>query len=140
MQRIDPDSGKVIATIEIGPPSCGGDIAAGGGSIWVSLHDYSLVQIRSFQLAEANVEPPAIDENTAVYSLSGRPTDVRSPSNSGGKADIAEVAEGPRADVATCMSGWRKVTRYLSGPAIASRLVVFDRGADGREMGNTSLT
>ena len=31
----------------------------------------------------------------AVYSLSGRPTDVRSPSNSGGKRTSPEVAEGP---------------------------------------------
>jgi len=45
VQRIDPVSGRVNATIEIGPPSCGGDIAAGGGSVWVSLHDFPLVQI-----------------------------------------------------------------------------------------------
>jgi virginiamycin B lyase len=45
VQRVDPDSGRVIATIDVGPPSCGGDIAAGGGSIWVSLHDFPLVQI-----------------------------------------------------------------------------------------------
>jgi virginiamycin B lyase len=45
VQRIDPLSGAVIATIETGHPGRGGDIATGGGYVWVSLRDVPLVQI-----------------------------------------------------------------------------------------------
>jgi hypothetical protein len=45
VQRIDPLSGAVIATIETGHPGRGGDIAAGDGYVWASLRDVPLVQI-----------------------------------------------------------------------------------------------
>ena len=45
VQRIDPMSGQVIASIETGHAGRGGDITAGGGYIWVTLRDVPLVQI-----------------------------------------------------------------------------------------------
>lgn len=45
IQRIEPMSGEVIATIETGHPGSGGDIATGGGYVWVTLRDVPLVQI-----------------------------------------------------------------------------------------------
>jgi virginiamycin B lyase len=45
VQRVDPMSGKVLASIETGHPGRGGDITAGGGYIWVTLSDVPLVQI-----------------------------------------------------------------------------------------------
>jgi len=35
VSRIDPKTNKVAATIEVGVPGPGGDIAAGEGAIWV---------------------------------------------------------------------------------------------------------
>ncbi|WP_157934506.1 hypothetical protein [Microvirga ossetica] len=45
LQRIDPASGEVIATIETGLVGRGGDIATGGGYVWFSLSGTPLVQI-----------------------------------------------------------------------------------------------
>src|SRR5215211_4866683 len=45
VQRIDPMSGQVIASIETGHAGRGGDITAGGGYIWVTLRGVPLVQI-----------------------------------------------------------------------------------------------
>jgi virginiamycin B lyase len=45
VQRIDPMSGNVIASIETGHAGRGGDITAGGGYIWATLRDVPLVQI-----------------------------------------------------------------------------------------------
>jgi YVTN family beta-propeller protein len=35
VSRIDPKTSKVVATIEVGVPGLGGDIAAGEGAVWV---------------------------------------------------------------------------------------------------------
>jgi streptogramin lyase len=46
VQRIDPESGVVIATIAARTPdACGGNIAAGGGYLWVSESGTPLIQI-----------------------------------------------------------------------------------------------
>ncbi|WP_262266176.1 Vgb family protein [Microvirga yunnanensis] len=45
VQRIDPASGQVIATIETGLSGRGGDIATGGGYVWLTLKDTPLIQI-----------------------------------------------------------------------------------------------
>jgi DNA-binding beta-propeller fold protein YncE len=45
VQRIDPDSGKVLATIATDHPGLGGDITTGGGFVWVTLQSVPLVQI-----------------------------------------------------------------------------------------------
>jgi virginiamycin B lyase len=45
VQRVDPTSGEVLASIETGHPGRGGDITAGGGYIWVTLRDVPLVQV-----------------------------------------------------------------------------------------------
>jgi virginiamycin B lyase len=43
--RVDPKTNKVVATIETGVPGLGGDIAAGEGSVWVTIKDFPLMRI-----------------------------------------------------------------------------------------------
>ena len=45
VQRIDPASGAVIATIETGLVGRGGDLTTGGGYVWLTLSGTPLVQI-----------------------------------------------------------------------------------------------
>jgi virginiamycin B lyase len=45
VQRIDPATGEVVATIETDHPGLGGDITTGGGFVWVTLKSVPLVQI-----------------------------------------------------------------------------------------------
>ena len=45
VQRIDPASGAVIATIETGLSGRGGDLTTGGGYVWLTLSGTPLVQI-----------------------------------------------------------------------------------------------
>jgi virginiamycin B lyase len=43
--RIDAKSNKVAATIEVGIPGGGGEIAVGGGSVWVTSFEYPITRI-----------------------------------------------------------------------------------------------
>jgi YVTN family beta-propeller protein len=43
--RVDPKTNKVAATIEVGVPGPGGDIAAGEGSVWVTSYDFPVSRI-----------------------------------------------------------------------------------------------
>jgi len=43
--RVDPKTNKVVATIETGVPGPGGDIAAGEGSVWVTMDQVPLMRI-----------------------------------------------------------------------------------------------
>ncbi|HTS29005.1 MAG TPA: hypothetical protein VMH81_24205 [Bryobacteraceae bacterium] len=45
VDRIDPKTNKVSKSIELGVPGAAGGIAAGGGSIWVTLADFPLTRI-----------------------------------------------------------------------------------------------
>ena len=45
MERIDAKTHKVVATIEVGVPGDGGDIAVGEGTVWVSSFDFPLSRI-----------------------------------------------------------------------------------------------
>ncbi len=45
VSRIDPQTNKVTATIEVGVPGSGGDIAVGEGSVWVTAFEYPLSRI-----------------------------------------------------------------------------------------------
>jgi DNA-binding beta-propeller fold protein YncE len=45
VSRIDPKTNKVAATIEVGVPGSGGDIAVGEGSVWVTAFEYPLSRI-----------------------------------------------------------------------------------------------
>jgi DNA-binding beta-propeller fold protein YncE len=45
VQRIDGQTGKLTATIELGWPGHGGDITTGGGYVWVSLTGMPVAQI-----------------------------------------------------------------------------------------------
>lgn len=45
VSRVDPKTGRVVATIDCGIPGPGGDIAAGEGSVWVTMHDVPLTRI-----------------------------------------------------------------------------------------------
>ena len=45
VSRIDPKTHKVVATIEVGVPGEGGDIAAGEGSVWVTSFDFPISRI-----------------------------------------------------------------------------------------------
>jgi len=45
VSRIDPKTDKVIATVDLGVPKATGDIAVGGGSIWVALTGFPLTRI-----------------------------------------------------------------------------------------------
>ncbi len=45
VSRIDPKTNKVTATVEVGVPGPGGDIAAGGGSVWVTAFDIPISRI-----------------------------------------------------------------------------------------------
>jgi virginiamycin B lyase len=45
VSRIDPTTNRVVATIEVGPGGPGGDIAFGGGFVWVTAVDIPLTQI-----------------------------------------------------------------------------------------------
>ena len=45
VSRIDPATNKVVATIEVGVPGGGGDIAVGEGSVWVTAFEYPLSRI-----------------------------------------------------------------------------------------------
>jgi len=45
VSRIDPATNKVVATIEVGVPGPGGDIAVGEGSVWVTAFEYPLSRI-----------------------------------------------------------------------------------------------
>jgi virginiamycin B lyase len=45
VSRIDPKTNKVVATIEAGLPGTGGDIAAGEGSVWVTLFGFPISRI-----------------------------------------------------------------------------------------------
>jgi YVTN family beta-propeller protein len=45
VSRIDPGTNRVVATIDAGVPGQGGDIAIGGGFVWVTMIDIPLTQI-----------------------------------------------------------------------------------------------
>jgi streptogramin lyase len=45
VDRIDPKTNKLSKTIELGVPEAGGGIAAGAGSIWVTLAEFPLTRI-----------------------------------------------------------------------------------------------
>ena len=45
VSRIDPKTNKVVATIEVGVPGEGGDIAVGEGSVWVTSFEFPLSRI-----------------------------------------------------------------------------------------------
>jgi virginiamycin B lyase len=45
VSRIDPTTNLVVATVEVGVPGQGGDIAVGEGSVWVTAIDVPLTQI-----------------------------------------------------------------------------------------------
>ena len=45
VQRVDPNTNKVTATIKIGRSAIGGDIATGGGYVWVSMQGTPVAQI-----------------------------------------------------------------------------------------------
>jgi virginiamycin B lyase len=45
VSRIDPATNKVVATIDVGVPGPGGEIAAGEGSVWVTVFDVPLSRI-----------------------------------------------------------------------------------------------
>lgn len=45
VSRINPDTNKVAATIDCGIPGDGGDITAGGGSVWVSVPGIPVTRI-----------------------------------------------------------------------------------------------
>ena len=60
VQRIDPASGKVVATIETGYAGPGGDITTGGGYVWVMVRETPLIQIDpKTNLVVALLEAPA---------------------------------------------------------------------------------
>jgi streptogramin lyase len=42
---VDPKTNKVVATITVGGETAGGDIAAGAGSVWVSLQGAPILRI-----------------------------------------------------------------------------------------------
>jgi DNA-binding beta-propeller fold protein YncE len=43
--RVNPDTNKVVATIQVGGDTAKGDIDAGAGSVWVSLPGTPIVRI-----------------------------------------------------------------------------------------------
>ena len=43
--RVDPKTNKVVATIEVGVPGTGGEIAAGEGSVWVTVFQFPISRI-----------------------------------------------------------------------------------------------
>ena len=45
VSRIDPKTNKVVATIEVGVPGGGGEIAVGEGSVWVTAFEFPLSRI-----------------------------------------------------------------------------------------------
>jgi virginiamycin B lyase len=45
VSKIDPKTNKVTATIEVGVPGEGGDIAAGEGSVWVTSFGFPISRI-----------------------------------------------------------------------------------------------
>ncbi len=45
VSRIDPATNKVVATIEVGVPGGGGDIAVGEGSVWMTAFEHLLSRI-----------------------------------------------------------------------------------------------
>jgi len=45
VSRVDPKTNRLIATIPTGVPGTGGDIAAGEGSVWVTMNDVPLMRI-----------------------------------------------------------------------------------------------
>jgi YVTN family beta-propeller protein len=45
VSRIDPKTNKVVATIEVGVPGGGGDIAVGEGSVWVTSFEFPISRI-----------------------------------------------------------------------------------------------
>ena len=45
VSRIDPKTNKVVATIEVGVPGGGGEIAVGEGSLWVTAFQFPLSRI-----------------------------------------------------------------------------------------------
>ena len=45
MTRVDAKSNKVVATIEVGVPGGGGDIAVGEGSVWVTAFEFPITRI-----------------------------------------------------------------------------------------------
>jgi DNA-binding beta-propeller fold protein YncE len=45
VSRIDPKTNKVVATIDVGVPGGGGDIATGEGSVWVTSFDFPISRI-----------------------------------------------------------------------------------------------
>jgi len=60
---IDPKTNKVAATIEVGVPGEGGDIAAGEGSVWVT----------SFEFPISRIDPAS---NTVVQQFAGKGGDA----------------------------------------------------------------
>src|SRR4029453_14734690 len=45
VSRIDPKTNKVVATIDVGVPGPGGEIAVGEGSVWVTAFEFPLSRI-----------------------------------------------------------------------------------------------
>ena len=45
VSRIDPKTNKVVATIEVGVPGGGGEIAVGEGSVWVTSFEFPISRI-----------------------------------------------------------------------------------------------
>lgn len=45
VSRVDPKTNHLVATIPTGVPGTGGDIAAGEGSVWVTMNDVPLMRI-----------------------------------------------------------------------------------------------
>ena len=45
VSRIDPTTNRVTATVTLGAPETGGDIAAGAGAVWVRRKDVLLTRI-----------------------------------------------------------------------------------------------
>ena len=45
LQRIDGQSGRVVATIELGRPGSWGDVTVGGGYVWVTMPGMPVAQI-----------------------------------------------------------------------------------------------
>jgi virginiamycin B lyase len=43
--RVDPKTNKVVATVEVGVPGTGGEIAAGEGSVWVTIFQFPISRI-----------------------------------------------------------------------------------------------
>ena len=58
VSRIDPKTNEVVATIEVGVPGPGGEIAAGEGSVWVT----------SFEFPISRIDPKT---NTVVQQFAG---------------------------------------------------------------------